>query len=46
MGSIVFGSGGKGNVKKNTIKMYRLARSITGYTSGESYGQAALVSAV
>lgn len=38
MGSIVFGSGGKGNVKKNTLKMYRLARSITGYTSGESYG--------
>lgn len=38
MGSIVFGSGGKGNVKKNTLKMYRLARSITGYTSGDSYG--------
>ena len=38
MGSIVFGSGGKGNVKKDTLKMYRLARSITGYTSGDSYG--------
>lgn len=38
MGSIVFGSGGTGKVKTDTLKMYRLARSITGYTSGDSYG--------
>lgn len=38
MGSIVFGSGGKGKVKSDTLKMYGLARSITGYTSGASYG--------
>ena len=38
MGSIVFGSGGSGKVKKETQKMYRLARKITGYASGDSYG--------
>lgn len=39
MGSIVFGSCNKGGaVKKNTTRMYRLARGITGYSSSASYG--------
>ncbi len=39
MGSIVFGSCYKGGaLKKNTTRMYRLARGITGYSSASSYG--------